>query len=144
MLYKIEVRHIGPKNSHASVETWALADDEAQVVAHVADLAGYRDDVHEKSVTLCRRGTDLEAASARADALGADARLNDWGELDVTATPIALTAITRGTRWIGTENAYYGVTHYWWGDGQHIDDATAAHLVRFGIATDLRAVGGDQ
>lgn len=149
LLYKVEFSHYAPKDEQSGLVGWYVALSDAQVLGalegsyslyfydeeededdepQVVDI-WREDDPRRQDVERAREmGLTVEVTwGAGGDGTGFDIRgprrlLTLWAREDITEV----------------QDAYYGCTRVRWDAGTPISDEDAAHLVRLGVATDLR------
>jgi len=120
-LFKISVKHAAPKDSHTSVECFAIAEDEATVYECVdaatyqrwseAEAEGETHAIYDEDWNEIGRETERERRMRLRGDIDDD---EDWSD------------------------AYYGLTWYGWDEGQEIDEAQANVLLALGVAEDWR------
>lgn len=127
-LYKIIVKHMGPKDSHESIETYLIAKDDIQVYDHIDKTLCYG----------CWTDRDEESIS---NAIDSDDNDTGYYKDDDYEQPISFrqwVMLNKGN--IGDDNEsdyYYGITQYGWEEVEVINQEDLDVLVDLKIAEDI-------
>ena len=142
-LFKVTVKHYAPKDSITATLCWLIAADEEAVIAHLiaTEITGWDyDDWNEEEGEIWVDDEYFEqnpGQRERAETLGLKVEADDYGA-DISGSNSALLRWKRGDFDEYFSDAHYGITNRFWDEGQPIDDADAAVLVRVGVAQDVR------
>jgi len=146
-LHKITFCHYSQKDSKEGILRYVLAEDEEQVVQHLAeeDLISWEDwEADEDAGEVSPTGEwwdENPDALARAKTLGLTTHLCDWGDREGQPDWVEgkKTDVCRWWRGDPTDvsDLYYGATRIFWGAGKPISPSDAEVFTRLGIAIDL-------